>query len=77
MSRTTIYVHVNIVLYFPISYIYICFIDLSECACLHKTVNIVVFYVNCNENTNPKGRALMQIYRVVPQMKRESKALIL
>jgi len=50
---------------------------LSECACLHKTVNIVVFYVNSNENTNPKGKALMQIYRVVPQMKKESKVLIL
>ena len=23
-----------------------------------------------NENTHPKGRALMQMYRVVPQMKR-------
>ena len=41
----------------------------SECTCLHKTVNMVVFYVESNENTYPKGKALMQLYRVVPQMK--------
>ena len=38
----------------------------SECACLHKTVNIVVFFVKSNENTYPKGRALIQMYRVIP-----------
>jgi len=38
----------------------------SECACLHKTVNMVVFFVKGNENTYPKGRALMQMYGVVP-----------
>ena len=42
----------------------------SECACLHKTANKTVFFVKSNENTYPKGRALMQMYRVVPQMKR-------
>jgi len=42
----------------------------SECTCLHKTVNMVVFFVKSNENTYPKGRALMQMYRVVPIMKR-------
>ena len=42
----------------------------SECACLHKTVNMVVFFVKNNENTYPKGRALMQMYRVVPKTKR-------
>ena len=35
-----------------------------------KTVNMVVFFVKCNENTYSKGRALMQMYRVVPIMKR-------
>ena len=38
----------------------------SECACLHKTVNMAVFFVKSNENTYLKGRALMQMYRVVP-----------
>jgi len=37
----------------------------SEWACQHKTVNMVVFFVTTNENTYPKGGALMQIYRVV------------
>jgi len=31
---------------------------------------MVFFYVKSNDNTNPKGRALMQMYRVVPQKKR-------
>jgi len=31
---------------------------------------MVVFFVKINENTNPKGRALMQMYRVVPKTKR-------
>ena len=39
---------------------------------LHKTVEMVVFFVKNNENTYPKGRALMQIYRVVCQMNREN-----
>ena len=29
-------------------------------------LNMVVFLVKSNENTYPKGRALMQMYRVVP-----------
>jgi len=29
-----------------------------------------VFYTNNNEKTYPKGRVLMQMYRVVPQTKR-------
>ena len=37
---------------------------------LHKTVKMVVFFVKNNENTYPKGRALMQMYRVVPITKR-------
>jgi len=31
---------------------------------------MVVFFVKSNENTYPKGRALMQMYRGVPIMKR-------
>jgi len=42
----------------------------SECACLHKTVITEVFFVKSNENTYPKGRSLMQLYRVVPQVKK-------
>ena len=49
----------------------------SECACLHKSVNMVVFYVKSNKNTFPKGRALMQIYRVVPHMKRGNREICL
>ena len=36
----------------------------SESTCLHITQNMVVFFVY------PKGRALMQLYRVVPIPKR-------
>jgi len=42
----------------------------SECARRHKTVNMIVFLVKRNENTYPKGRARMPIYRVVPLMKK-------
>ena len=38
----------------------------SECAALHKTVNMVVFFVKSNENTYPKGKAFMQVCIVVP-----------
>jgi len=31
---------------------------------------MVVFFSKYNENTFPKGRALMQMYRDVPQTKR-------
>jgi len=31
---------------------------------------MVVFFVKSNENAYPKGRALMQMYRVVPQTTR-------
>ena len=41
----------------------------SEFACLHKAANTVVVFVKSNENTYQKGRALMQMYRVVPQTK--------
>ena len=41
----------------------------AECACLYKTVKLVVFYVKNNVNTYPKGRALMGMYRIVRQTK--------
>jgi len=31
---------------------------------------MLVFFVKSNENTYPKGRSLMQMYRVVPVAKR-------
>jgi len=42
----------------------------SECACPHKTVNVAVFFDKSNKNNYPKGRALKQMHRVVPQTKR-------
>ena len=51
-----------------------CFAN-SECAFLHKTVNMVVFFFKNNENTYPNGRALMQMYRVVLQTKRSYSVL--
>ena len=60
MLRTMICVHVYMILDFLI----------TECACLHKTVHMVVFVVKSDENTYSKGRAFMQTYRVVPITKR-------
>ena len=65
MLRTTIYFHVYILLDFPIPYRNASVLCQLECACLHKTVSMLVFFVESNENTYPKGRALMQMYRVV------------
>jgi len=69
MSRTIIYFHVYIILdiiLLSITYKNASVLCQSECACLHKTVNMVVFLVKSNENTYPKVRALMQMYIVVP-----------
>ena len=41
----------------------------SACTWLHQTVNIVVFLTKNNGNTCPKGRALMQMYRVMSSNK--------
>jgi len=60
MSRTIIYIHVYIILDFPITYRNVSVLCQSECACLHKTVNMAVFFVKSNENTYPKGRANVQ-----------------
>ena len=67
---TIIYFHVYILLDFHVTYRNTSVFCQSECACLHKTVNILVFFVKSSENTYPKRRALMQMYRVVPIMKR-------
>ena len=73
MLSTIIYVYVNIILDFPITYRNASVLCQSECACLHQTVNIVpvVFFTKNNEITYPKERALMQMYRVVSITKRE------
>ena len=55
MSRTIIYAHVNIILEFPITFRNTSVLCQSECACLHKTLNMVVFCVKSNENIYPKG----------------------
>ena len=67
---TIIYFYVYIILDFPITYRNASVLCQSECSCLYKTVNVVVFFVKSNENTYPKGRALMQMYRVVLITKR-------
>jgi len=59
MLRTIIYSHVYIILDFPITYRNASVLGQSECACLHKTVSMVFFFVKTNENTYPKGRALV------------------
>jgi len=45
------YFHVNIILDFPVTYKNASVLCQSECACLHKTINMVVFFVKSNENT--------------------------
>ena len=50
MSRKIIYVHVNIILDFPIKHTNASVLCQSECACLHQTVNIVVFLTKDNAN---------------------------
>ena len=70
MARTIIYVHVHIIIDFPVTYRNASVLCQSECTCLHKTVNMVVFFIKSNSNSYPKGRSLMQMYRVVPITKR-------
>ena len=72
ISRMIIYFHVYIILDFPITYRNASVLCQSECTCLHKTINMVAYFVKSNENSYPKGRALMQMYRVVPITKRRS-----
>ena len=65
MLRTMIYFLDYIILDVPITYKNASVLCQSECACLHKTVNMVISFVKSNENTYPKKRALMQMYRVM------------
>ena len=66
LNVLSIYVYVYILIDFPITQTNASVLCQSEYACLHRTENMVVFFVKSNENTYPKGRALMQTYRVVP-----------
>ena len=68
MPRTIVYFHVYIILDLPITYRNASV--LCQCTCLHIAVNMIAFYVKRNENIYPTGRALMKMYRVVPQTKR-------
>jgi len=72
MSRTLVYFHIYIILDFPITHKHAAVLCQLRCTCEHKTINMVVFFVKSNENTYPKGRALMPMYRVVPETKRGS-----
>ena len=74
MLRTLIYFHVYIISGFPITYRQASVICQSECACLIKTVNMVVFLETSNENTYQKGGALVQMYIVVSITKRVNTA---
>ena len=38
-------------------------------ASLHQTVNMVISFLKIMKIPNPKGRELIQMYRVVPQTK--------
>ena len=60
VSRTIIYFHVYIISDFPITYRNASVLCQSEYTYLHKTENI---FFKSNENTYPKGRALMQMYK--------------
>ena len=53
MPKTIIYFHVSIILEFPITYKNTAVLCQTECGCLHKTVNIEVFFVKSNENIYP------------------------
>jgi len=55
----------------PITYNYGSVLCQSEYACLHPTANMVhvVSFFKNNENTYPKGRALIQMCRVILQTK--------
>jgi len=70
MSRTVLYAYVNMILDFPVTYTNDSVRCQSERVCLHKTVNILVFFTKNNKNFYPKVKALMQMYRVVPQTKK-------
>jgi len=55
MSRTIIYFDVYIIIDFPITYRYASVFCQSECAFLHNTVNMVVFFVISMKIPTQKG----------------------
>jgi len=75
MLRRIIYFDVYIILDFLLTYRNASVLCQSECSCLHKTVTMLVFFAKSNENAYPKGRALMQMYRVVLITKRGNSLL--
>jgi len=56
MSRTLIYVHVNIILDFPLQYTNASVFCQPECAFLHQTVIMVVFFIKIMKIPNQKGK---------------------
>ena len=56
MLGTIIYFHVYIILDFPITYRNGAVRFQSECACLHKTVNIIVFLLKVMKIPTQKGQ---------------------
>ena len=54
MSRTIIYVHVNIILDFPITYLNASVLSQTECACLYQTVTMAVFFFLNKRKELPK-----------------------
>ena len=73
---TIVYFHVNIILNFPITYRNAAVLWQSDCACLHQTVNMAVFFVKVMKIPTQKGTTLLQMYRVVPQTKIGNSKLI-
>ena len=55
MSRTIIYVHINILLDFPITYKNASVLCQYECACLHQTINMIVFFLKIMKIPTQKG----------------------
>ena len=55
MSRTIVVFHVYIMLGYPITYINPSVLCQSECACLHKTVNMVAFFLKMMKIPTQKG----------------------
>jgi len=57
ISRTPIYAHVNIILDFPITYSNALALCQSNCACLHKTVNIAVVLLKVMKIPIQRGKS--------------------
>ena len=74
MLRAIIYFHVNIILNVPIKYRNASVFCQSECACVHKTVNMVGFFVKSKDNTYPKRESTYTNVQSCPyNQKRELK----